>query len=286
LAKAAAAGKRPQFATVVIPVLNERSHSQKTGGGLDLAASPNARHRLLPRRGEPAQPKPAKLDKPNEDKTISRIEPNRTFPAPGVTYQDVRDKVTAGKPELEYGGADKARRQWWWESTSVMPPETRVLVQLIERFKPSRIVSVHAHGISKNSARAGDDPGIFVDPAKGREAEGDKLATEMLEKGKEKRKRLPSTAQSDRGDPYRGNLGKTPTRYSTTVANVPGYSLGDWAPARSGIREGAQTITVEIPQYEMAGVKLDTDAAKAAKAIKDVEVMHKEVILEVFLKVR
>lgn len=68
-------------------------------------------------------------------------------------------------------------------STTQMPPETRALVALIERFRPERIASVHAHRIV---GQPGNDPGIFVDPAKDAAGHaGDALAQAMVQRGQQ-----------------------------------------------------------------------------------------------------
>jgi hypothetical protein len=54
-----------------------------------------------------------------------------------------------------------------------MLPETRFLLQLIERFQPERLAAIHAHSRmslchpckdTKERACGGEGPGIFVDP--------------------------------------------------------------------------------------------------------------------------
>ena len=184
-----------------------------------------------------------------------------------------------------------------------------MLIQLIERFKPERIASVHAHfldpgvkaqpaveaqpakdgkpavkakaevkGRDPGTGRAGNDPGVFVDPRKGTAeqiAEDDRLATDMLHHAQKK-----APLQGGEQDPFMGNVGgkkrfKETVHYDPAAAGTEGHSLGDWAPVATPTRGAITTITVEIPQYEGTGVK-DVDA-------KQVEEAHRDALLEIFL---
>jgi hypothetical protein len=265
-----AAGRPPRFTTILVPVLNARIHDPTLR---------QQRRRYLPRRSEEQASDPGTRAR----ETSPEIEPNRTFPAPGESYADVRARAGRGGTELEFTGPRRDRAL----STTVMPPETRVLVQLIERFRPSRIASVHAHSIGTGGARPGNDPGIFVDPAIRRDASGnlrtdtdrfdptgDSLARRMIASGRLKLGALPREVRTGRASPFRGNTGSTPTRYATSVATQEGYSLGDWAPSH-----GIQTITVEIPQYGRLG------SAVPAAARTAVEELHRDILLEEFLEV-
>lgn len=265
-----AAGRPPRFTTILVPVLNPRIHDP---------ALVRQEPRYLPRRPEERAADPATRRR----ETAAEIEPNRTLPAPGESYADIRARVAAGGQELVFTGPRRDRAR----STTVMPPETRVLVQLIERFRPGRIAAVHAHSIGSRAARPGNDPGIFVDPAIRRDAAGnlrtdpdrfdpagDRLAEQMIAAGRRQLPSLPASVRTGRGDPFRGNTGTTPTRYATSVPTYEGYSLGDWAPSL-----GIQTVTVEVPQYARLGAAVPP-AARAA-----VERLHRDVLLEVFLGV-
>lgn len=270
LARLSAAGRRPRFTTILVPILNARTH--------DPALSKQGK-RYLPRRASEVAADPT-----TRARETNVIEPNRTFPAPNETYADVRARQSRGEPDLVYTGPRRSRDQ----SSTMMPPETRALVSLIERFRPSRIASVHAHGISTGgSARPGNDPGIFVDPARvpvaghpGQAQDdpaGDELARRMLAAGRRRLPGLPASVQSGPANPFLGNTGATPTRYSASVPTNEGYSLGDWAPSL-----GINTITIEVPQY-------GNPSAGSGKVPKPdqlaVERMHMEVLLEAFLEV-
>jgi hypothetical protein len=263
-------GRPPRFTTILVPVLNARIHDP---------ALRRQRDRYLPRRTEEEATDAATRAR----ETSAEIEPNRTFPAPGESHADVRARAGRGGAELEYTGPRRDRAR----STTVMPPETRVLVQLIERFRPSRIAAVHAHSIGRGRARPGNDPGIYVDPAIRRDTTGnlrtdanrfdpagDALARRMIATGRRRLGTLPRQVRAGQASPFRGNTGSSPTRYATSVPTYEGYSLGDWAPSH-----GIQTITIEIPQYGRLGRAVPA-AARAA-----VEELHRDIILEEFLEV-
>jgi hypothetical protein len=270
LAARSAAGRPPRFTTILVPVLNPRIHDP---------ALRRQKDRYLPRRREERAADRATRAR----ETAAEIEPNRSFPAPGESYAEIRARAATGGPELEFTGPRRDRAR----STTVMPPETRVLVQLIERFRPSRIAAVHAHSIGRGAARPGNDPGIFVDPAIRRDAAGklrtdpdrfdpagDRLAAQLIAAGRRRLPGLPAPVRTGRADPFRGNTGATPTRYATSVPTYEGHSLGDWAPSL-----GIQTVTVEIPQYGRLGAAVPLAARQA------VERLHRDVLLEVFLGV-
>jgi hypothetical protein len=251
----AAKGKKPHFTVILVPVLFERTHDPK-------------------REKEGAR-------------NVGGVEPNRTYPRPGEDYKDVRARVAAGRPELMMndpdapGGMRVAKSK---ESTTVMLPETRALVALIERYQPERIASCHAHKIDPAGlGRPGDDPGVFVDPRVARPgktndpqvAEDDALATEMLEEGWLK---MPPGLHSTRNEPYLGNIGGTKPfakpRVRYKASHPEGHSLGDWAPAPTATREGITTVTVEVPRYG------DDVSAADKLAVEDA---HRQVLLEIFL---
>jgi hypothetical protein len=230
------AGHPPYFSTILVPVLNRRTHDrgQSAAGG-----------RYLPR---------SKGDTKKEAENTG-IEPNRTFPQPGEDYAAVLRRRST-QPELLYtpprGGV--ARAPTGEHATSTMPPETRVLLKLIEEFKPSRIASVHAHSVDPEKlGRPGNDPGIFVDPrtTKGQDVADDTLAEKMLSKGRDEVDTAPKASSLKRlkpeHNPFLGNAGGT-VHYDPNAPHAEGYSLGDWAPVPTDTRAGITTLTVEVPQ--------------------------------------
>lgn len=283
LTKRSAAGKPPYFTVILVPKLIARTHDSKLPKVKD--------RRYVPRApGDSA----AEIDK-------TGIEPNRTFPMPGEDYADARKRAAAGDPELKFDppGKEGPRAPKGGHATDTILPENRVLIGLIERFKPERIASVHAHfldpgveakpaakgrpevkGRDPGTGRPGNDPGVFVDPRKGTAAEvaeDDRLATDMLHHAQ---KRAPAALQGGEHDPFMGNVGgkkhfKETVHYDPAAAGVEGTSLGDWAPVKTPTRGAITTITVEIPQYAGTGVS-DVDA-------KAVEEAQRDALLEIFL---
>jgi hypothetical protein len=263
------AGNPPHFTTILVPVLNARTHDP---------ALRQQRQRHIPR--DPTA-------RPSRATEATGIEPNRTFPAPGEDYSDARARVAAGQPELVYTPpAGTTPPRVTGNETTEMIPETRALIQLIERFRPERIASVHAHSIDPAGVgRRGDDPGVFVDPAMERlpqdgrlqERAGSRaLGERMLSEGRRRAAGLPPAVRDNRRDPFLGNVGGDVT-YDPNAPHPRGYSLGDWAPVPTRTREGITTITVEVPQYGR-----ETNPPSAAQ-LQQVEDLHRDVLAEIFL---
>ena len=160
-----------------------------------------------------------------------------------------------------------------------MLPETRVLITLLERYRPERIASVHAHSLKTD---AGDAPGIFVDPRADdpatktdESAQDDKLTQDMLAFARGHAKapgggKFPS-------DPFVGNkdVKGSPNVHYATGAHVEGVSLGMYGPvAVPGVRPAATTVTIEVPQWDLTKQQAELDA------IMDT---HAQAIEEVFL---
>jgi hypothetical protein len=295
LTKRSAAGKPPYFTVILVPKLIARTHQSTFPKVKD--------RRYVPRApGDTA----AEVDK-------TGIEPNRTFPMPGEDYADARKRADAGDAELKFDPPGKAgpRKPTGKHATDTILPENRVLIQLIERFKPERIASVHAHfldpgvkaepaveaqpakdgkpavkakaevkGRDAGTGRPGNDPGVFVDPRKGTAAEiaeDDRLATDMLHHAQ---KHSPAALQGGAKDPFMGNVGgkkrfKETVHYDPAAAGTEGTSLGDWAPVKTPTRGAITTITVEIPQYDGTGA--------AAADVAAVQEAHRDALLEIFL---
>ena len=295
LTKRSAAGKPPYFTVILVPKLIARTHQSTFPKVKD--------RRYVPRApGDTA----AEVDK-------TGIEPNRTFPMPGEDYADARKRAAAGDSELKFDPPGKAgpRKPTGKHATDTILPENRVLIQLIERFKPERIASVHAHfldpgvkaepavepqpakdgkpavkgkaevkGREAGTGRPGNDPGVFVDPRKGTAAEiaeDDRLATDMLHHAQ---KHSPAALQGGEKDPFMGNVGgkkrfKETVHYDPAAAGTEGTSLGDWAPVKTPTRGAITTITVEIPQYD--------GSRHPAADVAAVQEAHRDALLEIFL---
>ena len=264
LERMCSAGTPPHFSTILVPILHHRTHD---------AGAPAQGARNLPRAPGDSR----------AEANRTGIEPNRTFPRPGEDLSAATGRPALGRPEVEFdppgGGAARAPRGD--HATDTMPPETRALIALIERFRPSRIASVHAHSIGAGAAgRQGNDPGVFVDPrvvdpALGvddparYDPAGDQLGQAMLAEGRTRAAGIRGA--SGRNDPFRGNRGAD-VRYSPHAPHGEGYSLGDWAPVATGTRQGISTVTVEVPQY-----------GKGSPMLQAVEDLHRDLLRDIFL---
>jgi hypothetical protein len=111
-------------------------------------------------------------------------------------------------------------------------PENLVLLDLIERFQPERIASVHGH--SPPRPGGADMPGITTDPRPGRETEDDALALRMATAAAAGGVRVPGNRL--------GTTGQT-TRYPTSSApHDPGVTFGEY-----GSRDAATRATATAP---------------------------------------
>jgi hypothetical protein len=262
------AGNPPHFTTILVPVLNARTHDPSLR---------RAGQRYIPRNP---------TDRPSAATEATGIEPNRTFPAPTEDYIDARGRVERGEQELIYTPpSDRPPPRVTRHEATEMIPETRALVQLIERFRPERIASVHAHSIGASpTGRRGDDPGIFVDPAMERATDGTlseqagsrALGERMLAEGQRRAAGLPAAVRNARMSPFLGNVGGDVT-YDPNAVHPRGYSLGDWAPVPTATRGGITTITVEVPRYDR---EPRPPAADQARLVED---LHRDLLCEIFL---
>jgi hypothetical protein len=155
--------KLPRFTTIVVPELFPETAAQARKSPSKGTTDSNVGREVQvpwkdPKAAEKAWKKTHKPDEPFP-KTKS-IPPARQFPARGKTLDD---EIAAGGPIDEKGNRLK-------DEMGVDIPlmqETIALVRLIERFKPSRIASVHAHRFGTKATRGEDAPGIFADPRGG-----------------------------------------------------------------------------------------------------------------------
>lgn len=141
-----------------------------------------------------------------------------------------RDYPTGTTPkDTDCGNTGKAPRQ----------PETVALINLIEKFKPDRIVSVHA--ISTLSSA-----GIFADPS------GNKEAT-ALARGMASTLVNPSDRQANQLGTGPGDFNATyPLDRGKTTPSA-GTSLGAWAPKAARPGETTPVITIEAPGFKDLG---------------------------------
>ncbi len=204
---------RPYFTVIVVPELFPEQHAISV-----------------------AQHNPAGTGSNTGRYVAAGKDPNRNLPAPGTPL------ATAASATR-----DNASR-----SGDPIAPENHILLQLIDRFRPERIASVHANrshvgdrGAAKPLAYGAGGAGIFVDPAHpGTIRPGtplppeDQLAADMAQRAQTGGARVPENFVGDPRGPE--------TRYpSGALASQPGTSLGGWAPS-----VGITTVTVEVLWYE------------------------------------
>lgn len=214
---------------------------------------------------------PGGIGMDNKGNVVCReVEPNRNFPLPREDFiaAQTRGKATASELMIR-DASGSLRPPRGVNRTSIrMLPETRILIDLIERFRPERLATIHDHSLKqlchpcngKATRCGGEGPGIFVDPrgidpASGKITnttqvkEDEQLATRMVEQGL---KYLPCIKGAF--PPFNGNRAASfplTVRYYSEQ-RVEGNSLGDWAPVPAGTRPGITTLTIEVPKYESA----------------------------------
>lgn len=213
------ASSRPRFTTIVVPVLFPDNLDVGRGGGGG-------------RRGR--------------RRTRGHVDPNRQFPALGESLASAR--VRGGGTAIDAEG----RRQ-------PIEAENVILLHLIDRFRPSRIASVHA--IARTS-RAG----IYADPhTRSAGASADELAdaAAATQADEALAEAMGETARSEGA-----TIRDTPTYPGG--AHDPGVSLGGWAPrpiAEGGPhdRPSMTVITMELPRDEAT----EADVAGHTRALRD-----------------
>lgn len=284
LKERSAAGDRPFFTTMLVPILIDRSRATEK--------------RYVP-RGIGFERHGKKL------KVVQHpIEPNLNFPLPGEDYERARRRGLGGPhdPELVIqvrGPSGKVQeRSPRGPLTSIrMLPETRFLLQLIERFQPERLAAIHAHSRmslchpckdTKETACGGEGPGIFVDPrgidpmsgsiTRPAEWKADKLlAHRMVQEALRRLKRRPLPTRRSGDTPYPPFAGNHACPRTTVLYFSPrhseGNSLGDWAPVPTRTRPGITTVTIELPKYRR------TESKAARRVIQ----LHRDLLADVFL---
>jgi hypothetical protein len=287
---------KPFFTVVLIPRLIDRSRQDPK------PKSRNAAYREV--ADQTAKGSAGDSSKGTGSEGNIEVEPNRNFPLPGTSYSSYKKKghlefwdgkkkeVRAPKDIVTIEGKGKGTKENRSKAVASekMLPENRLLVHLIERFQPERLVSVHQHRVSGSR---GNGAGVFVDPrrpATKRSADDgfdsksdqaltpegqqdDKLAVAMrdsIQKGAE----VNGLRKKDT-DPLAGNdvplpgakRTNSPTVHYKTEAHGEGNSLGDYAPVE--VKEGGAwdrpaigTITIEIPQYDKTKKDQAADLAK------------------------
>jgi len=236
-------GPIPRFTTIVVPVLFPAN----------LEAAQAANPPICPSRGcDPISPGRS---------TPGEADPNRQYPPIGYSLDTARSEGAA------LGPVDEQDRP--------MEPETVMLLELIERFRPIRIASVHAHSMRGRQRRGRDMPGIFGERS---DPTDDALALSMAQHAQMGGARVPGNwLGSDRPEPD----------YPPSAPSISaGITLGGWAP--HPISEGgpqdrpAMTIiTVEVQHYHPSSAEL-TEADRNRR-VRELEA-HSDALRDIFLE--
>jgi hypothetical protein len=283
-----AAGNPPFFTTMLIPVLIKRTRlteERYVPGGLGLVEGADGKSRQLKLVQQP-------------------IEPNHNFPLPGEDYEIARRRGARGPAD-----AENDIRQRWSSGrlqersprgplTSIrMLPETRFLLQVIERFQPERLAAIHAHSRASlchpcedgdEMKCGGEGPGIFVDPRgidpisgkihhPAEWKEDHRLAHRMVHEALKRLERRPLPSGRSGDTPFPPFAGNQSCPQITVLYFSPRYSegnsLGDWAPVPTTARPGITTVTVELPKYRR-------EDSRATQHVID---LHRDILADVFL---
>ncbi|HSL35043.1 MAG TPA: hypothetical protein VK871_15430 [Candidatus Limnocylindrales bacterium] len=194
----------------------------------------------------------AEADDPGR-KTPGQEDPNRQMPMPGTAFDPKNPVDAAGR---------------------VIEVENQALLELIRRFQPVRIASLHA---IKDASRAG----VFADPHPSVAGADAALAGRMDALALDMARKAAAGGARVAGNRLRGKAGGTslypgqdPKRAKDQIEreNRKGTSLGQWGPSR-----GIGVLTIELPQqYDTSSPVADPTRGKEIAA-------HAEALQEIFL---
>jgi hypothetical protein len=149
--------------------------------------------------------------------------------------------------------------------------ENLVLLDLVERFRPERLASVHGHSVPEKPTA--DQPGITTDPRPGKEATDDALALAMAKAAAAGGARVPGNKLGEKGQT---------TRYPTsTAAHEKGVTFGDYGSHDAGKRPAMNMILIETFGNATTGDIKDAKQ-KAARKV-ELESLAK-VLRDIFLE--
>ena len=283
-----AAGNRPLFTTILVPIVMPHTYQTEqryVEGGVGLIET------------DTDEKKRRKVVRHN-------VEPNLNFPLPGDTYEMARRRGVAHSTDAELfirvpsGSGTVPERPPMGPLTSIrMLPETRFLVQLIERFQPERLAAIHAHSRqslchqcrdSQDTDCGGEGPGIFIDPRgvdpvthrvtnDSQSQEDKRLAHQMVDAALRRLNRNPLPMTRNGDVPFHPFAGNRACPRTTVLYFSPrrseGNSLGDWAPVPTPGRAGIATLTVEVPKYR-------SNETPAAQRVIN---LHRDLLADIFL---
>jgi hypothetical protein len=171
----------------------------------------------------------------NRRKTPGRRDPNRQMPAVGASPGTLD---TEGDP---------------------IEPENLVLLDLVERFRPERLASVHGHSPPRTGGA--DMPGITSDARPGHEAEDRALALSMARTAAA----MPGGARVP-GNRL-GTPGETAVYPTSTAPHEAGVTLGDYGSHATSTRPPMNMILIETYGYGNSSSQRDP-AARATRRIE------------------
>lgn len=270
-------GPKPFFNTIVVPELFRDNAARARKAKL----RPGDDYTKVGRYTNPRCDKSEfrKKDKKKSDKEKICVDPNRQFPAAGKPFYPDKPNDALGRP---------------------IEPENKMLLELIDLFKPSRIASIHAHTMPSPMKRGKAGPGIFADPhrvpkgvtqlqrlraalRKARRTGRDcKLALAMASRFRSVYNRL--TKRKDGAKRIPGNWldSKKQTCWYGRASIPGGVSLGKWGPAPiPGVRDSITVITVEVRHYYPSNAA--TPKKLQARRRKELQA-HAEALRKVFLE--
>lgn len=229
-------GKMPRWTVIIVPALFPESVAKARANpsvNKPKQRASNTGREVMVRRAS--------------GKGTKELKPARQYPRPGESLSDIQSKGLA---------ADTAGTPLKDDEKLKVPvmDETVALLKLIERFKPSRVASVHSLRWTSGDKPKGkqDAPGAFADPRKDTAgkvlakegAEDDALALKIATDARAGGAQVPGNRLDD----------ASPNARYVNPSKPDGFSLGDWGPSPvggtgPGARAGMTTITVEVENY-------------------------------------
>lgn len=248
-------GPRPYYTVIIVPRLFPDNAARAEADPKQIATTENVGRYTS-----------------GSESTKHSTDPNRQMPKGGEAYNPGDAKDSKGRP---------------------IEAENVMLLELIERFKPTRIAAVHStHGLN--------DAGIYADPrtdstgvAQGYDSD-EALAIEMAKVANAKGAKVPGDKLDNKNpnaiypsDAAPAKAGAKQKRKTDT-----GISLGGWGstavcdPARPGAnRDAMRIITIEVQKgHRPEDMKDTTTGDKAKKAARQAELEgHADALREIFL---
>lgn len=178
------------------------------------------------------------------------VDPNRQFPKVGSDAEFNADKNCT---------VDSTGKRCVEDSNLV-------LMDLVDRFKPERLASVHGHSnLDESTMNELGGPSITTDPRPGNEAEDEALALEMAKKADDLKVRVPGN-----------KLGKKDqhVRYPNKTAkrSTEGITFGNWGSHATPTRPAMNMILIET--YGNAtgkgNKKRQTELESLASVLRDI----------------